>query len=417
MRLVSRIQCAALVFLSLLPAVVSAVELRDYVGIVEPVVGQETRAGFSSAADFFSSRGEIGWASFFRRTASGRGTTITGTGWVFVDPARGAFLVTNRHVVGQGESATVRFESIDGEIRSFESVGILYVDEVLDLALLELPPEAFTVGLPVLDIRQPDGTPVVAVGHPGYGGRPLWQYSVGYVSNAAARIDPTYRYLIQHTAPIDPGSSGGPLLVASAASPLGFAVVGVNTLKAVDRENTNFAIPALHVVEFLRTAFAHVDQARDPARLAAELEEEARRLARVLASPNPSRDELARYVSYAFVGTRGLQSYADVLSMAPNRNDWINGLTRSPVETLRSAISLRFRLDLQRMGNRSDVRFLRIRRADRAAIARGTDVRTEYFIDGREVEIVWTREHGHWRVKYAAAPPLVSLQALLETTR
>jgi len=74
---------------------------------------------------------------------------------------------------------------------------------------------------------------------------PLWQFSTGNVSNAVARFprsldDPTMMGpFIQHTAPIDPGNSGGPLLVAQADVPSGFAVAGINTLTGTWRQAAN----------------------------------------------------------------------------------------------------------------------------------------------------------------------------------
>jgi serine protease Do len=51
--------------------------------------------------------------------------------------------------------------------------------------------------------------------------------------------------LIQHTAAVNPGNSGGPLL-----SPFG-EIIGIVTSKA-ELENVSFAIPAARIIEILK---------------------------------------------------------------------------------------------------------------------------------------------------------------------
>jgi serine protease Do len=150
-------------------------------------------------------------------------------------------LITNKHVINQASFALVRFEDINGNEKLFSNIPIIFVDDVMDLAVLGLPSNSFQTGIPLDLDRTTDGTHIFAVGFPGFGAQPLWQFSMGTVSNAAAQIDQGHDYLIQHTASIDTGNSGGPLLIQSDESDLGYAVVGVNTLKAIDRSNTSFA--------------------------------------------------------------------------------------------------------------------------------------------------------------------------------
>ena len=63
---------------------------------------------------------------------------------------------------------------------------------------------------------------------------------------------------IQSTAPISPGSSGGPLLNND-----GSEVVGVNFAKATEGENINYVIPAWRVKQLIRRHLS--DQPKIPA--------------------------------------------------------------------------------------------------------------------------------------------------------
>lgn len=99
-----------------------------------------------------------------------------------------------------------------------------------------------------------DGREIFAAGFPGLGGTPSWQLSNGIVSNASARpkgiVDSSLDVSRgQHTAPVDPGSSGSPLLVRGEDGK--YRVIGINTYKATARENTNFAIPAKRIEVFV----------------------------------------------------------------------------------------------------------------------------------------------------------------------
>ena len=136
-------------------------------------------------------------------------------------------ILTNRHVVvscleGDREVAIYLFDG-----RRFNAA-VVEVSEELDLALLrlkdspgELPvlewgdSEALEVGEDVIAIGNPDGL--------------KWTLSTGIVSGKRDNM-------IQTTAPLNPGNSGGPLI-----SPEG-KLIGVNTLSAYkDRNNIAFA--------------------------------------------------------------------------------------------------------------------------------------------------------------------------------
>ena len=127
-----------------------------------------------------------------------------------------------------------------------------------------------TEGLALAPTPAKDQQIVIATGFPGIIGKPSYQTTRGYVSNESFLLDDGTRPLVyvQHTAPIDPGSSGGPLTDEAGR------VLGVNTLKITGREAVGLAVPARYVASTLATATAlagrhasATDRARD-ARLA-----------------------------------------------------------------------------------------------------------------------------------------------------
>src|SRR5690606_21053089 len=131
---------------------------------------------------------------------------------------------------------------------------VVHVDPHHDLAVLEVVPDAngrgpFERGVALETTPAADQQTVIAAGFPGMAGAPSYQVTRGYVSNRRVRRhDGDLSTYVQHTAPTDPGSSGGPLLSERGR------LIGINTLKIRGREGVAFAVPADLVVEALRAA-------------------------------------------------------------------------------------------------------------------------------------------------------------------
>jgi hypothetical protein len=159
-------------------------------------------------------------------TAAGDKPIAQGTG--FLVGADGV-IVTNYHVIKEGNVAIVKFP--DGTVLSVD--GILAVDKVRDLALIKVHGRTFrTLTLGNSD-RVQVGQEVVAIGNP------LSLESTvsnGIISGVRSDKEAGGKFL-QTTAPISPGSSGGPLFNMRGE------VVGINTMYLEGGENLNFAIP------------------------------------------------------------------------------------------------------------------------------------------------------------------------------
>lgn len=152
-----------------------------------------------------------------------------GSGFYFEDD----LIATNAHVIQNASKVVLRTIGSDNP---FEATEIAHLSKGLDLALLRVPrrgipvPVSSAAGIEV-------GEKVVAIGNPrGLEGT----VSEGIVSAIRGRED--FR-MLQITAPISPGSSGGPVF-----SEIG-TVIGVATSTLLDAQNINFAVPA----SYLRT--------------------------------------------------------------------------------------------------------------------------------------------------------------------
>ena len=166
----------------------------------------------------------------------GKALPGTGTGWlVGVDR-----LITCRHVLGGCDRAEIRLA--DG--RYAKIVGILAEDRDWDVALCALDRSFLDITpLTTSSVLPAEGDSVLLIGGPlGL----EWTSSLGIIS--ALRELPTLGTMLQHTAAISPGNSGGPVFNTSGH------VIGMQTStittdnKVVSAgQGLNFAVPAVYI--------------------------------------------------------------------------------------------------------------------------------------------------------------------------
>lgn len=162
--------------------------------------------------------------------------------------------MTNRHVVTQAESVTVEFQYSNQWPVVYKDCAIIILDESLDFALIELPENAgFAKGLKIVTEIPEEGLTVFSAGFLGLNNKPSCQLGQGIVSNNSVYdrdlSGTNTAGAIQHTAQIDAGSSGGPLLIKNDNGE--YKIIGVNTWKIANRENANFCISAETLTKFL----------------------------------------------------------------------------------------------------------------------------------------------------------------------
>ena len=161
-------------------------------------------------------------------------------------PTEAGYVITNFHVVRSAVYANVVLSN-GGKGRAWD---LVTQDEDADLALLKVtaPSKQPFKGL---SISSSDPRVAAAV------------YAIGSPQGLSATISPGivsgYRELIagslwlQTTAPISPGSSGGPLLLGDGT------IAGVTTLASKHGQNLNFAIPASRIRHFLTNEYKPKD--------------------------------------------------------------------------------------------------------------------------------------------------------------
>ncbi len=168
------------------------------------------------------------------RQGAGSGVVVTPDG----------YLLTNSHVVnGAGKTSEIRVRTAAGTVVPGHVVGD---DPATDLAVVKVDPSSLPVvgSTPVyvpLDgaARSRPGQLVVAIGNPlGFDST----VSTGVVSalgrTLRGRDGRLIDGVVQHTAPLNPGNSGGPLLDARGR------LVGINTAIIAMSQNLGFAIGA-----------------------------------------------------------------------------------------------------------------------------------------------------------------------------
>ena len=166
-------------------------------------------------------------------------------------------LVTNAHVVIGPGHIRARFGS---DLYSPPDVEVQYVDTDADLAVLKLtkvPQRSPAIRLRVGTL--PDvGQRVFAIGNPQGLER---TFSEGVIS--AVRSLAEIGVVVQHTAPISPGSSGGALFDDKGE------LIGLTVAYLKDGQNLNFAIPATAVASAVEQAFDVPNEAQSLAAFAA----------------------------------------------------------------------------------------------------------------------------------------------------
>jgi S1-C subfamily serine protease len=154
-----------------------------------------------------------------------------GSGFVV---APDGYVLTNSHVVRDALRIDVTF--MNGDKRKARLIGL---DESTDLAVVCVD----TSGLPYASLGESAGLRVgqlvIAAGNP-YGFQST--VSTGVVSalgrSLRTRQGRLIENIIQHTAPLNPGNSGGPLLDSQGR------VIGINTAIIAMAQGIGFAIPA-----------------------------------------------------------------------------------------------------------------------------------------------------------------------------
>jgi serine protease Do len=222
---------------ALLAAVVSLIH-----GAESRVLGQDYYARRSPIVEAVQkTQNSILTLKVEKKTGLGRSSEAVGTAVIVADQG---YAVTNRHVVSH--AAKIQATLADGTLLSAR---VVTEDAERDLAIIKLEANRTFVPLtpgPSCDLMV--GETVIAIGNPyGYAN----SVSRGIISALGREIvlpsGEKLKGLIQTDAPINPGSSGGPLINVNGE------FIGVNVAIRDGAQGIAFAIPADAVNEFLST--------------------------------------------------------------------------------------------------------------------------------------------------------------------
>lgn len=165
-----------------------------------------------------------------------------GTGFLV---ARNGILLTNHHVVEDAGGLAVQFRDLESGTETSLKCSIVACDSIRDIALLSVdavPPALAPIELADSDMVR-TGDPIVVIGNPGIGVKVLSHTATeGIVSGKNRKFGD--RDFFQISAAVNPGNSGGPMLLRSGRA------AGMVTLKA-RLENVGFAVPANDLLDFI----------------------------------------------------------------------------------------------------------------------------------------------------------------------
>ncbi|MGI5085660.1 S1C family serine protease [Treponema putidum] len=329
-------------------------DIRDAVCVVRPNYEEKTLQFMDDAADEISKAGYSDIAELFEKAKDG----VFGSGFFIRGQNKKIYVLTNYHVAAYASSLSLEIENIDGAKIKIENCPVVAIDEELDLAIAEVEDKRVKSFLNFADKLPSDGADVWSAGYPGLGGKPLWQLGKGTVTNSKARlsniVDPKKSFFIQHSAPIDSGNSGGPLLVKSLNSsgggnPNGYEVIGINSAKAVFRQSTNFAIPATSIKNFINgRVFGGSEKSENNLKLALDEFAEACKNFKIDKEDQKNEEilkrlrKIAMYISEDYAINEGLDAYKTALRKAPRlfRTEILAAsILGNPINGIRTALA------------------------------------------------------------------------------
>ena len=362
-------------------------ELRRKVVVVRPVLYDSSVDFLLGFSDLLMKEGYKEAARFLKDYAKGG----FGTGFVYADSVTGKkYVITNRHVVALAQSVTIEFRDNERNVSSYKDCPVAIVDEDIDLAAIALPDNITVGSLRFADETPTEGRDVFTAGYPGLGDNPSWQFGKGIVSNAHFYDEELSKVggntiLIQHTAQIDAGSSGSPLLIQSATDKNEYLVVGINTWKAYARENANFAIPTSDIRVFCEKYLSSAHIAKDDIRQRAET---------FVGLAEQDYKEIVPFIAYDYIASVAPSQFDSWYKSFPSnvRKDIMRQFRNNPIEGVRMALAYAVRekmrtkkISIEPVDNNSDGNT-----AETAEVAMKCN--------GKPATSKWIKEQGQWRL-------------------
>jgi serine protease Do len=365
--------------------------LRDYVGMISQGFHPDIVTFLEKLKTDLDRRGYKNFSRYLDVYLKGE----SGTGFVYSGSDGKNYILTNYHVISQAYTLSITFETVDGEKTKFSDLKIIAADEDMDIALLAFAggQNPLKQGLTLLTRQVQEGEDVYSAGFPGAGSTLIWQLGRGIISNASVRFpaedenDKALGPYIQHTAQVDPGNSGGPLLVQMRGVPTGYAVAGINTLSNRRRQAANYSIPVNRVQAFLDASLKPKTVDQRPI-----LEERVNEFIKGLSAPKAVYPHIAQYLSNTCIGENAEYAINEVLEKATKTvrdnvfdRDIVSGMAYSVAWTIENSL-------------RSKTASIS---AKLNSINPGEDgaYTVSFDVNGNNVDSIWINEYGIWRIR------------------
>jgi len=370
----------------------STAALRDYVGVINQSYHPGIVAYFEKIKADLEKQGETNAIKMIDIFLSGG----FGSGFIYSDAAGNLYVITNNHVVAQAHTLSITFERQDGFKKKIENLKIIAADEEIDLAILAFPAgeKPVTTGLNLLTRAIEEGEDVFSAGFPGLGITPIWQFGRGTVSNAAVRFpksldDSTLMGpYIQHTAQIDPGNSGGPLLIAQRNVPTGYAVAGINTLSGLRRQAANYAIPIATAQTFINNSLN-----QKPETYRAALDQRLAKFSEGLGVNRAVYPHIAEYLSSACIGENAEYAMMEMFEKGSKtvRRAFLDKFDDSVVGAMGYAVAWTIENNIRSGGA--------LKASIKEVIGDGEEYTVVFTVNDKDISSKWVREYGNWRIR------------------
>lgn len=311
----------------------------------------------------------------------------SGSGFVVTGGNGHTRLVTNRHVADGADYVTVSF---DGNVTT-QRGDIVHIDQDYDIAVVTL--SSARPGL-TLKLNVADEEDVRSVGYPAVGRHGSYQIAPGRVTNACLKGDlvgeSPNNCWIQHNAPIDPGSSGGPLLSNDSR------VLGVNTLLLRRRNSFFLSVPATYVATALTRADEILANRENKNWMTDRLQKSCYTFVSEMSTRTTKPRRLVSSVSYKLVVAKGLEAF-DEMADSEAADDLKDMLEDDPLEAIQLSIVTTLRDDVIELGGiKADERCKRLHPND--DVLSGGDVRIDVEMRNGHKEFAFVFERGQWRL-------------------
>jgi S1-C subfamily serine protease len=301
-------------------------------------------------------------------------------------PKENGLVVTNRHVVEGSETPQVSFDGGDTTIRG----KIVYIDPENDIAVLEAPYPL--PGLPFA-ATYADAQTVIALGYPGTNTGGYFQTTRGSISNSCAKesgfvAGGSTTCWIQHTASIDLGLSGGPLLT------LDNKVIGINTGHLKDRHDAFFAVPVQLLQAAVRNAETVIANRTNRKWMTEQLKDTCYRFVSEMSSSQPRPERILSVFTFNLVAEKGALVYEQEYNSEVRKVFF-----EDPLKGIQTALVLHLHKAFESSGGAAKAEHCERVNPGDDVLSSKDPVRTLVSLgNGKTADLSWRYELGSWHL-------------------